>query len=76
MIELCYENYLYSTFKCIFLSLTYAFQNETPLWSFVDVKEILAWKRRIIWRLSDCNKTRIHNHLNRQRALNHLPKLA
>ena len=29
----------------------------------MNVKELLAWNRHDIWRLSDCNGTRTHNHL-------------
>ena len=49
---------------------------ESTLYSCLNVKELLAGGRRHIWRLSDCNGTRTHNHLLRQRTLNHLAKLA
>ena len=46
--------------------VTYAFQSESTLYSCLNVKELLAWNRRKIWSLSDCNCTRIHNHLVRK----------
>ena len=51
--------------------VTYAFQSEPTLYNCQNVKELLAWNRRNIWRLSECNGTRTHNHL-----VNHLAKLA
>ena len=75
--------------SCIFLTLlllivctvcschvTYMFQSESTLYSYLNVKEHLARSRREIWRLSDCNWTRTQNHLVRKRTLNHLVKLA
>ena len=56
--------------------VTYAFQNESTLYSCLNVKELLARSRREIWSLSDCNWTRTQNHLVRKRTLNHLAKLA
>ena len=47
-----------------------------PLYSCLNVKELVARNRRDIWRLSDCNGTRTHDHLVRKRAPNHLAKLA
>ena len=44
--------------------------------SCLNVKELLAQRRRDIWNLSDCNGTRTHNFLVRKRTLNHLAKLA
>ena len=55
--------------------VTYAFQSESTFYSCLDVKELLAWSRREIWRLSDCNWTRTQNHLLLKRRLNHLAKL-
>ena len=54
----------------------YAFQSESTLSSCLNAKKLLARSRRAIWNLSDCNWTRIQNHLVRKRTLNHLPKLA
>ena len=48
---------------------------ESTLCSCLNVKELLAWSRREIWSLSDCNWTRIQNHLVHKRTLNHLAKL-
>ena len=56
--------------------VTYAFQNESTLYSCLDVKEVLAWSRREIWRLSDCNWTQTQNHLVRKQTFNHLAKLS
>ena len=54
--------------------VTYAFQSESTLYICLNVKELLAWKRRDIWSLSDCNGTRTQNHLVRKRTFNHLTK--
>ena len=59
-----------------FCHVTYAIQNESTLYSCLNVKELLAQSRREIWRLSDWNWTRTQNHLVRKRTLNHLAKLA
>ena len=56
--------------------VTYEFESESTLYSCLNVKELLARKRRHIWRLSDRNGTRTNNHLVRKRTLNHLAKLA
>ena len=40
----------------------YAFQSESTLYSFLNVKELLARNRHKIWSLSDCNWTRTQNH--------------
>ena len=54
----------------------YAFQSESTLCSYLNVKEPLGQSRREIWRLSDCNWTRTHNHLVDKGTLNHLAKPA
>ena len=59
-----------------FCHVTYAFQSESTLYSCLNVKELLAWSRRQIWRWSDCDWTRTQNHLVLKRTLNHLAKLA
>ena len=59
-----------------FYHVMYEFESESTLYSCLNVKELLARSRRHIWRLSDCNGTRTHNHLLRKRTLNHLAKLA
>ena len=56
--------------------VTYAYQSEPTLYSYMNVKELLARNRRNIWSLSDCKVTPTHNHLIRKRTLNHLVKLA
>ena len=57
-------------------NVTYAFQSESTLCSWLIVKELFAWSRHKIWRLSDCNWTRTQNHLVCKQILNHLAKLA
>ena len=59
-----------------FYHVTYTFQSESTLYSCLNVKELLAWNRREIWNLSDCNWTRTHNHLGCKQTLYHLVKLA
>ena len=39
--------------------VTYSFRCESTLHSCLNAKELLAWSRRHIWRLSDCNATRL-----------------
>ena len=56
--------------------VTYAFQSESTLYSWLNFKELLAWRRLVIWSLTDCNETRTHNHLVRKRTTNHLARLA
>ena len=48
------------------------FGSESTLYSCLNAKELLVRNRRDIWSLSDCNRTRTHNHLVRKRTLNHL----
>ena len=48
--------FLYTVCSCH--HVTYAFQSESTLYSWLNVKELLAWRRREIWSLSDCNWTR------------------
>ena len=58
-----------------FCHVTYVFQNESILYSCLNVKELLAWSRHKIWSLSDCNWTQTHNHLVHKWTLKHLAKL-
>ena len=60
---------------CMFLSCHVRVLEWITLYSCLNVKELLAWRRCEIWSLSDCNWTRTHNHLVRKRTLNHLAKL-
>ena len=55
--------------------VTYAFQSESTLYSWLNVKELLAPSRHEIWSWSDCNCTRTQNHLSGKRTLNHLVQL-
>ena len=64
---------------CEYLSVyhvTYAFQSESTLYSYLNVRELFARNRRDIWSLSDSNGIRTHKDLVRKRTLNHLAKLA
>ena len=55
---------MYGTFDCMFLSChAYAFQSESTLYTYLNVKELLARNRHDIWSPNDCNGTRIHKHL-------------
>ena len=54
--------------------VTYVFQRESTFYCCLNVKELLAWSRREIWGLSDCNWTRTQNHLVLKRTLNHLAR--
>ena len=42
-----------------------------PLYICLNVKELLARNRCNIWSLSDCNRTRTHNHLVRKQIFCH-----
>ena len=53
-----------------------ALQREFTLYICLNVEELLARSRRKIWSLSDCNRTRTHNHLVNKQTLNHLASLA
>ena len=50
------------------------FQSEFTLNRCLNVKELLVWSRREIWRWSDCTWTRTQNHLVLKRTLNHFAK--
>ena len=54
---------------------TYDFQSESTLYSYLNVKELLAQNRRPIFHLSDSNGIRTHNHLVCKRTVKHLAKL-
>ena len=56
--------------------VTYAFQSESTLYTCLNVKELLAPNSPKIWRFSECNWTRTHNHLVRKRTLNYSAKMA
>ena len=71
-------------FTVCFYKVKYLLQSESPLYSSLNVKELLARNRRDIWSLSDSNRTRnhshlvtrSHNHVVRKRTLKGLAKLA
>ena len=50
----------------------YAFQNESTLYSCLNVEELLARSRHKIWSLSNCHWIQTQKHLVRKRKLNHL----
>ena len=56
--------------------VAYAIQSKSTLYSYLNVKELLAQNKREICNLSDSNWTQVHNHLVRKRTLNHLLKMA
>ena len=56
--------------------VTYTFQSEFTLCSWLNVKELFARSMLKIWSLSNCNWTRTHNRLVYKRTPNHLAKLA
>ena len=55
--------------------LTYAFQNEPTPYSCLNLNGLQTGKKRYIWKLSDCNRTRNHNHFVCKRTLKLLAKL-
>ena len=65
----------YKTIDCVFLSCHIRVSSESTLYNCLNVKEFLARNRRDIWKLSDYNGTRTHNHLVCKRAQHHLTKL-
>ena len=65
---------LYGVFDCVFILCPAQFQNESTVYSFLNVKELLAQNRREILRLSDCNWTWTQNFLVRKETLDHLAK--
>ena len=52
--------------------VTYAVQSESIFYIFLNIKELLARNRCDIWRLSNCNWIRTHNHLAQKATLNQL----
>ena len=71
--------FILEIFVIIFLTVsyyhvTYAFQCESNLYSYLNVKELVAQNRRDIWSLSDSNEIQTHNQLVFKQTLNHLAK--
>ena len=56
--------------------VTYTFPSKSTFYNFLNVKELSARRKRDIWNLSDCSRTRINNHLVHKRTRNHLAKPA
>ena len=77
MIELCCE-YLSVRWIWLYVIIMSRTSFRVNLHSIVcpNVKELLARSRRHILSLSDSNGIRTHNHLFRERTLNHLAELA
>ena len=77
MTELCCE-YLSvrSIWSCLVVMSHTSFR--VNLYSIVrlNIKELLAWSRCYIWRISDSNGIWTHNHLVHKWTLNHKAKLA
>ena len=55
--------------------VTYAFSSESTLYKCLNVKELLAKSRCVMWNLSDCNSTWTQKHLVGEETLKHLAKL-
>ena len=72
MTEPCSEYLYYGAFRLYVLVISRTCFSVNPH----SVKELLARNKRKIWSLSDCNWTRIYNHLVRKGKPNHLAKLA
>ena len=73
MIELCCE---YLSVRGIWLYVLIMLPtNESTLYIYLNVKELLAQNRHHIWSLNECKRTRTHNHLVRKRTLNYLAQL-
>ena len=68
-------NYLVIYLAVLSYHVTSAFYSESTLCSYLIVKELLAQNRYDIWKLSDCNRIRIHNHLVCKWTLNYLATL-
>ena len=51
------------TFLLYVLTMSPTCFRVNPLYSCLNIKELLVRSRREIWSLSDCNWTRTHNHL-------------
>ena len=70
--------YLFHVFEFLWLVDITPHKSDCMFLSYhvrMNVKELLARNRCNIWSLSDCNGTWTHNHLVRNRTLNHLAKL-
>ena len=59
---------------CVFIMSHTRFR--VNLFSYLNVRQFLARRRRDIWDISDCNRIRTHNHLVRKGTLFHLAKLS
>ena len=68
-------NWLEIHLTVCYYHFTYAFQSDPTLYSFLNVKELLAQNKCNIWSLSDSNGIETHNHLVCKQALKHLAKL-
>ena len=66
---------LKSTKYCVLHHVMYAFQSESALYSYLNVKELPTQNRPGIWSLSISNGARTHSNLIRKRTLDHFEKL-
>ena len=69
------STYPYVAFDCILISCHLRISEWIHTLYLLEFQELLAWNRRDIWSLSECNGTQTHKHLVRNQTLNHLAKL-
>ena len=69
------NTYIYGAFDIKLFHVMYVFHSESSLCICLNVKELLIWKRRNTWSLSDNNGVRTRNYLVCKQTLNHLAKL-
>ena len=69
-----FDYQIYFLLTVCYYQVMYAFQSESTLHSYLNVKELLAGTSCDIWYLSVSNEIRTHNHLVCKRTLNHLAK--
>ena len=71
-----FESQLFSRilWRVVFYHVLYVF--ESTLYSYLNVKELIALNRSNIWSLSDCNGIGTQKHLVHKQTYYHLAKLA
>ena len=76
MIELCRKYFsVWCISLCVIICIViYAFQSESTLFSYLNFKELIAWKSYDIWSLSD-NMIWTQNQLVCKQILYHLARL-
>ena len=70
------STYLYGAFDCVFLPCHVRVSEWIHTLEIPECQETACSKQAQYLRLSNCNRTRIHNHLVHTRTLNALVKLA